>query len=178
MTAIDSGKYQIVNGTHYDARTPAEIVRVLEQARLHRTRIHLHFGDTESSGDPVSRPAKDLGLDWLEEWDCRGGIGRSMGPIKIPLLIANSRSIGGPGILDHCIVRIRAGNNGRDLYRHANYHHGEIVLKAETFVPPVSSADSRSYEAAAYVNGLIHARFKSMEQARRWVNKLGLVVGI
>lgn len=160
MTTND-GKYQVVNGTFYDAHTPAEVVRVLEQARLARTRIRIHLGDTAT------------GRDWLDEWDMTGTVGGSMGPVKIPLLIASSRSIGGPGILDHCIVRIRT--MGRELYRHTNYHHGEIVIKAETFESPSSSGDKRTYRAAAYVNGQIHARFESMVQAKRWVRKMGLV---
>jgi len=175
MTAVDSSKYQIVNGTYYDARTAAEVVRVLEQVRLKHTRIRIHLGDTEGSGEPVSRVTKDLGLDWLDEFDCEGTIGRSMGPIKIPLMITNSRSMGGPGILDHCIVRIRTtGKNGRNLYRHPNYHYGKIVLRAESFPPPASSGDKRTYEAAALVNGQIHARFETMEKAHRWIKKMGL----
>lgn len=158
MTTID-GKYQIVDGTYYDARTPAEVVRVLEQARHSRTRIRIHLGDTVT------------GRDWLEEWDVTGTVGRSMGPVKIPLMIASSRSSGGPGILDHCIVRIRT--KGRDLYRQPNYHHGEIVIRPELFLPP--SGDKQTYSAAAYVNEQIHARFETMAQAERWVRKMGLV---
>jgi hypothetical protein len=162
MTTIDA-KYQIVNGTYYHARTPAEVVRVLEQARLAHTRIRIHLGDVQT------------GRDWLDEWDVTGIVGRSMGPIRIPLMIATIRSSGGPGILDHCIVRIRT--NSRDLYRHPSYHHGEIVVKPETFIPPSSSSGKRTYSAATYVNGQIHARFESMEQAERWVSKMGLVIG-
>lgn len=160
MTTIES-KYQIVNGTYYHAETSADVVRVLEHARNSRTRIRIHFGDTVS------------GRDWLDEWDVTGTIGRSMGPVKIPLMIASRRSTGGPGILDHCIVRIRT--KGRDLYRHPNYHHGELVIRHETFTPPSSSGDKRTYSAAAYVNEQIHARFQSMKQAERWVCKMGLV---
>lgn len=162
MTTIDA-KYQIVNGTYYHTETSPEVIRVLEQARHNRTRIRIHLGDVQ------------LGRDWLEEWDVTGTVGRSMGPVKIPLMIASSRSSGGPGILDHCIVRIRT--TGRDLYRHPNYHHGELVIKAEKFTPPHKSGDNRTYAAAAYVNEQIHARFESMEQAERWVRKMGLAVG-
>ena len=97
-------QYQIVNGTSYHVETPAAVVQVLERARQNRTRIHVSFGDVAT------------GLDWLEEWDINGYVGRSMGPVKVPLLVANRRSTGGGAILDHCIVRIRESAGGRILY--------------------------------------------------------------
>lgn len=59
--------YKIVSGTFYDERTPDEIIRVLEAARLNRTRLHISLGDTET------------GRDWLEEWDTHGYIGHRRG---------------------------------------------------------------------------------------------------
>ena len=66
----DLSRYRIVNGTSYDARTPDEVVRVLEQARLNHTRLHISLGDTIT------------GRNWLEENDVYGDIGRSTGPIR------------------------------------------------------------------------------------------------
>ena len=95
-----------------------------------------------------------------------------MGPVKVPLLIANRRSLGGGAILDHCIVRIRTSAGGRILYRHPQYHHGkiEIRLKAE----PVTIPDSRVLTVDVLRDGELHAAFESMIQARRWVTKLGI----
>jgi len=42
--AAELSKYKVVNGTSYDLRTPHEIVRVFEQARLNRTRLHISLG--------------------------------------------------------------------------------------------------------------------------------------
>src|SRR5437899_9975118 len=92
--------YKIVNGTSFDERTPDEVIRVLENARLNRTRLHVSLGETDNDRG-------QLGRDWLEEFETHGYIGRSMGPVKVPLLIANRRSTGGGAILDHCIIRIR-----------------------------------------------------------------------
>ena len=104
---------QIVDGTHYHQETPTAIVDVLERVRNSGQRIRLHYGDTET------------GRDWGDVHDVTGRIGRSMGPVKVPILLYNARSMGGGAILDHCIVRIRpAGNDrgaGADLYRHPNY---------------------------------------------------------
>ena len=84
--------YKVISGTSYDIRTPDEVVRVLENARANRTRLHVSLGHTDGP---------NAGLDWLEEFEAHGLIGRSMGPIKVPLLVANSRSLGGGALLDH-----------------------------------------------------------------------------
>lgn len=110
------------NGTSYASTTPDEVVRILEQSRLHGTRIRIHYGDVET------------GRDWMDENDVRGTVGRSTGPIKIPLMIATSRSSGGGGILDHCIVRIRPSTGaGPDLYRHPGYHLDASVVEANDY---------------------------------------------
>jgi len=89
-------KYHEVNGTFYHEETPQEVIAILETNRIQfprKNRIALHYGDTKTG-----RPWGDV-----EE----GYIGRSTGSIKIPLIINNRRSMGGSGILDHCILRIR-----------------------------------------------------------------------
>lgn len=100
----------VVNGTTYHDETPAEVIRVLENARIGERRIRLCYGDVKT------------GRDWLEEYDVTGRVGRSTGTTKIPLILANSRSSGGPGILDHCIVRITTSTKGKVLYSHPLYH--------------------------------------------------------
>lgn len=101
-------EYKTVNGTSYDSRTPEEVIRVLESARLKRTRLHISLGETDNERGK-------LGRDWLEDNIVHGFIGRSTGSIKIPLLIHNRRSLAGPGLLDYCIVRIRTAAGGRVL---------------------------------------------------------------
>lgn len=60
----------------------------------------------------------DRHIDWNEQFDVTGYVGRSTGPIKVPLLIHNRRSLGGPAILDHCIIGVReTGKDGRLLYQ-------------------------------------------------------------
>lgn len=160
-------KYLVVNGTSYDERTPADVIRVLENARANRTRLHISFGETAGT---------NLGLDWLEEFESYGYVGRSMGPIKVPLLIANSRSLGGGAILDHCIVRIRESSGGRVLYQHPNYHFGTMLIRRRA--SPRTLRDGRVLTVDVLRDGQVHASFESMAKARRWIQKMGVVAPI
>lgn len=156
--------YKVVNGTSYDVRTPDEVVRVLETARLNRTRLHISLGNSE--GDKI-------GLDWLENFDSHGYIGRSTGSIKVPLLVANNRSLGGGALLDHCIVRIRQSAGGRVVWQHPAYHFGSIEIRPKA--EPITLPDDRVLTVDVLRNGELHAAFENMPQARRWVQKMGVV---
>ena len=157
-------EYKTINGTSYDVRTPDEVVAILENARQTRTRLHVSLGDSES------------GRDWIEENMVHGVIGRSTGSIKIPLLIHNRRSLGGPGLLDHCIVRIRESAGGRVLWQHLGYHHGDLEIQQRS--EPVTTPDGRILAVTVIRDGQDHAAFESVEQARRWAVKLGVVAPI
>jgi len=85
-------QYKVENGTSYHSDTPEEVIRILENSRNNGTRIRIFYGDNEKC--------------WNEEYGMIGRIGRSTGNVKIPLLIQNSRSMGGGAVLDNCIVRI------------------------------------------------------------------------
>lgn len=102
--------YKEVNGTFYDSRTNADVIKVIETARQNRTRIVVDYGDIET------------GKSWNEEFDVTGYIGRSNGNIKIPLLVNNSRSLGGGSLLDHCIIKIVTSKGKNVLYQQKNYH--------------------------------------------------------
>ena len=155
--------YKIINGTSYDERTQDEVIAILEKARLNRTRLHVSLGETEGP---------NTGRDWLEENDVYGFVGRSTGTIKIPLLIHNRRSLGGPGLLDHCVVRIRTSQGGRILWEHPSYHHGRLEIRPKA--EPVSLPDGRVLRVEVVSDGKEQAAFKNMAQARRYINKLGV----
>jgi len=153
--------YKVINGTSYDVRTPDEVITVLENARLNRTRLHVSLGDTVT------------GRDWLEDFETHGYIGRSIGPIKVPLLVVNRRCLGGGAVLDHCIVRIRQSAGSRVLYQHPNYHFGTMEIRQK--VEPVSLPDGRVLTVEVLRDGEVHAAFESVEKARRWVMRMGVV---
>lgn len=158
--------YKVVNETYYDKRTPDEVIRVLENARAGHYRLHISLGETDNDDG-------QLGRDWLEENMSFGYIGRSTGPHKIPLLVHNTRSFGGPALLDHCIVRIRRTTGSkRVLYQHPQYHTGHITLYRLPL--PIDIPDGRRLIAGVDRDGTNQANFESMDKARHYINKLGL----
>lgn len=137
---------------HFHEQTPPEVARLLESLYVSRRRVRLHYGDHVT------------GRDWLETHDVTGTIGQSCGPQKVPLLIHNARSLGGPALLDHCIVRIRDTKTGKELYRHPSYHTGEVLLR---IVP-----GEYPYEVAR--DGEPVARFQTEAKALRFLKSLGV----
>jgi hypothetical protein len=139
------------NGTTYSTETPAAVVDALENARASGARIRVFYGDAAT------------GKSWHEEHDVLGRIGRSMGagpnPMRVPLMIANARSSGGPALLDSCIVAI-ATAPGRFTYRHPT-----LDLGAWTVAP----SDEPGYCESAIVDGTTHANFRKPGQAARFV---------
>lgn len=104
-------QYKVVNGISFDARTPDKVCNILARhcgGRNQRVRIFL--GDTTT------------GKDWCEVYDTIGYIGRSTGTVKIPLMVATARSLGGGAILDHCIVKIT-------IDKETVYQHPKKLLK-------------------------------------------------
>jgi len=106
---MDTKTYKVVNGTHYDSRTPDDLITLLESIRATRKRVRLIIGDTTT------------GKVWESATPDRGRIGRSTGPQHIPLLVRTSRSLGGEGILDYCILQVRESVGGRPIWTHPSY---------------------------------------------------------
>lgn len=152
--------HKTVNGTNYDVRTLDKVILVLESARQSRTRLHISFGDVGT------------GEDWLEEWETHGIVGRSTGPVKVPLLIANRRSLGGAAILDHCIVRIWTSAGGTVLYQHDQYHHGSFELRKKA--EPVLAAGGHTLAVDVFRDGQLHACFRDFGAARLWLRRVGV----
>ena len=155
--------YKRINGIYYHGGTPNPVVQVLERARLCRDRVRIYYGDTET------------GRDWLEEFDVEGFIGNSIGPLKVPLLICNRRCSGGPALLDHCIVKIKAvGRKGGILYQHADYHTGVFTIRE---IRPNDKCgglnlSAKGYTHAVDVDGKNHANFRGLKAAEWFVQNM------
>ena len=159
-------KYRVVNGTSYRKETPIEVVQILESSRQTGRQLRIHYGDVET------------GRDWMDEHAVTGHIGRSTGEVKIPLMIANKRSTGGGGILDACIVRIRATGN-TELYRHPKYHQPIVTLVhdpegAVTQTEKMHGREPIWYPYAIVENGKVYARFMTAKQRSNWFKKMGM----
>lgn len=133
-------------GTSYHKDTPQIVCRVLDAAIKSGQRLRVYYGD------------KETGKSWGEEFDTIGRVSRSMGPVKIPILVKTSRSLGGGGILDHCIIGIQSSPQCW-LYRHPNLNLGQWTWEEE---------NSSEYTAVAYCDGELRARFKSAKAASRY----------
>jgi hypothetical protein len=111
--------FKVMNGTYYDSTTPDKVIEVLENARTKRIRIQVDYGYTNL--DKKISDSRTNGQSWGEVNDITGYVGRSTGERKIPLLVHNSRSLGGGAILTHCIVKIVTTKGKKVLYEHPTY---------------------------------------------------------
>lgn len=144
-------KYQVVNGTSYHSDTPKAVIDVLESVRKGYTHIRIFLGDVHT------------GRSWNEEHDVKGTVGRSMGPVKVPLLIPNVTSVGGGAILDHCIVRIIETRSKKVLYTHPKFHTGKFSI---------NYGSEPGYPIELFNDSELHARFKTKEKAQRFIHDM------
>lgn len=131
-------------------------------ASLHKTRDRVRI----VYGDPVT------GKDWLEEHDVMGRIGRSTGSTKVPLLIANERSMGGGALLTARILKIVLVDNKKVLYQHENYvepkfgiipnHNDDLPVSVTVQGKwPVEQARFKTHDAATkYIDFMLCKRMR------------------
>ena len=137
------------NGFWFNPETSIEVMNIISNLHCYNRhqRIRIFLGDTKT------------GKSWNEENDVCGYIGRSTGSKKIPLLINNSRSFGGDGILTHCIIAIYT-TTGNCLYKHPKFNVGLWEISGELL---------DNYTQAVYCNKELIARFKTYKQANNYV---------
>lgn len=134
--------------TFFDPDTPAAVQTLLEAYRKSGKPLRVFLGNAET------------GRDWLEEFDVVGSIGRSMGPLKVPLLVAKGAD-GGGALLTANIVRLVDATSLREVYRHPAYHLPEFDI--------LPCTDTKGYAEMVQVQGQVHARFRKEGQAAKWV---------
>ncbi len=93
-----------------------------------------------------------------------GTIGRSTGKQKIPLLIKNSRSSGGGGVLCHCIIRIDVIGSRRTIYEHPLFNVPLLTVAANN-----DNDTKNKYPFIVSKNNELQARFKSEKQAKNYI---------
>ena len=132
----------------FDDRTNENLQAIISSLYHSQKRVRLVYGETKT------------GKDWLEEYDVIGTIGRSTGVKKIPLLIHNSRSMGGGAILDGCIVKIVDVKTKRVIYQADNY----ITPNFEIGFLAITG------QYSVLVNGSVQANFKTLEDANKYID--------
>lgn len=143
-------RYKITNdGTYYSSKTPDAVIEEIEKARHAGYRIRVYYRDQKT------------GRCWMDEALTTGTVGRSTGRIKIPLLIATRRSLGGPALLDSCIIKI--ASSGRTLYQHPSFNMPRIDI-VPSHVP--------GYEWGVDFDHSRRANFKTRKQAERYAAKM------
>lgn len=150
-------KYKIYNGTAYDEKTSDAVILVLDKYLQGRRdqRIRIFYGDTAT------------GRDWNEEHQVIGYIGLSTGMFKIPLMIANANSSGGPALLDHCIVKITVDKS--TVYKHPNYQANDFMI--EDIGEDEAGLYSKGYRSKVIRDGKdLMACFITAEKAANYVS--------
>jgi hypothetical protein len=142
------------SGLWFSTNTPQGVRNAILNARQFDRRIRIYYGDTLT------------GKPWLEENNITGKIGRSTGPEKIPLLINNSRSLGGGAILDHCIVAIQTTDDKRFVYRHVDFELPKLSLVIDETMPELPFC--------VYHENKLQARFDYRNKAERYI---GFITG-
>jgi len=137
----------------FDENTCDRVKTVLAECYNKQYRVRIWYGDI------------DTGVSWLEEYDVTGTIGRSSGQAKIPLLIKNSRSNGGGGILCHCIIRIDVISSRRTIYKHPLFNVPTLGV-----YPNLDEDTKTKYPFIVLKYGTIQARFKSRTSAYNYID--------
>jgi len=129
---LDNGhimKYKIVKMEDYDntelyypGDLPDHLIQHLEYFRKNGTRLRFYYGDIQT------------GRDYNEYYDIRGHLGFTTGDMKIPILVHNSRSYGGPALFSH-IVKAEVSKTKEVFYIHPKY-----------YLPKKDQLDNKKYE--------------------------------
>lgn len=133
--------------TYFDPGTADPVRKFLERYRRSGDTLRVVPGDPEN------------GRDWMDENDVVGTVGRSMGPMRVPLLVAKGER-GGPALLTRCIVRLIDWETQRELYVHPRYQSPALAI-----VP--NDDPERPWEVTR--DGQTQARFDDVGRAGSYI---------
>ena len=161
--------------TWYRPGTPAKIAKILEAARAsyedfreQGTMLRLFYGCTKT------------GRDYCEQFSTVGFVSRSMGPMRVPLLIEplldDERNITtgsfGDAINTAGIVRIVDVRRAQEVYRANNYvlpqfRLGEASGSVKPAVQAYLDTEEQAAQWIAFMQGFrVHQEFRTARQAR------------
>jgi hypothetical protein len=101
------GKF-VIDGFVFNNGTPTNTANKLIELIKTKERITLDYGDITTK------------KSWDEQYDISGRVGYSSGlyGLKYPLLIHNSRSLGGGLIITDCILSIKLSKGKKLIFEH------------------------------------------------------------
>ena len=110
---IGRHKFKVLNGTFYDYNTTDELVTILEELRVAKTKCRFHWGNQYT------------GQDWRYEDNVLGHIGRQamLGGATRPILMAYHNSTGGYLLPSSTIVKIIETERKQLIFIHSNYYN-------------------------------------------------------
>ena len=171
----------------FEGFVPAQIQQALESAfgvvindNRSKRRIRIWYGFTEYQSGALRNSDKN-GLSWGDDFDVTGTVGRSTGRVKIPLLIKNARSRGGPAILVTSIVRIDDIASRTHLFKHPAFRsgfEGSVPVEmnatndpAGTGFPSVDQLYAEGYRyEVANDRGQVISRHKTFASAQNYID--------
>ena len=160
--------YRIYGGTYYEvgikladgtvedyASVNEGLMKVLKKYENYPRRVRIWYGDRQT------------GESWNDEYDVTGTIGRTNGQIKIPIILNNKRSLGGPALLVGSIIRVDDIEGKKTLWKVSGFHVSpmEIILFPEQKDYPYAVMQNEDNGVRVNV-----ANFKTENQAQRWID--------
>ena len=133
----------------FSDKTNEKVKQVLTSCYNRKNRIRVVYGDVNT------------GISWLDDYEVLGYVGKSTGIKPIPLLINNSRSTGGGGILTDSILKIIDAKTK------------QVLFQNDKFIEPVLTKEISNYCDYLYdvrYNGELVARFKTEKQANNYID--------
>lgn len=127
---------KMMNKFIFDEKTSLKLQTLITHLYCSGERVRVWYGDIKT------------GKAWPEENDVIGFIGMSTGVKPIPLLINNSRSLGGGGLLYGSILRIDRIEGKRTIYQHDSFEHGITVQCCQVLVFGVIHANCATEQKA------------------------------
>jgi hypothetical protein len=145
--------------TWFNRSVPSLVCSVLESARRIGATLRLFVGD------PLT------GRDWMCCNDALGRIGRSDGPMRVPILMPTNGQHGGGAILVANLVRIVDADTRTELYRHPGYHQPALrIIDAEEY--DQVAGFTHSVQSVADEVRTVLDSFESLEDATHRVSFL------
>jgi hypothetical protein len=149
---VGKREYRLFGDTYFDVETPDNLCKILNELcapgnRTNQYRYRIFYGDRET------------GKCWMEEYDTMGYFGRSLGPVKVALLIHNRCSTGGPAIIDKNVMKIVRIKDNYTIYQDPKF-----------YIPNATMSLSPSGERVEVKFGdECHASFTDEKKATRYM---------